>query len=117
VRDFSGRLRASGRFLNLSELFESGVDPDSPDTRDERFDLDLECLLDGIAARLPSPGTPPPARPAPYRNPSIPVAARRPPPPDGKKGAAPRRRLALRLRHLLLRHFLLRHLLGCLTGR
>jgi len=109
VRDFSGRLRASGRFPNLSELFESGVDPDSPDTRDERFDLGLECLLYGIAARLPTPGPPPPPPdetsaspeeapapageappgpgsqqppvpppPVPFRNPSLPVAARRP---------------------------------------
>jgi AcrR family transcriptional regulator len=114
VRDFAGRLRDSGRFPNLSVLFESGVDPDSPDTRDERFALGLECLLDGIAARLPSTGTPspppgaaaptpgetpappvsqsplPPARLAPYRNPSIPVAARRPSPTRRGKGAAPR---------------------------
>lgn len=114
VRDVSGRLRASGRFPNLSQLFESGVDPDSPDTRDERFDLGLECLLDGIAARLPTPGPPPPRpgetpapageappgpgsqpppvppRPAPYRNPSLPVAARRPSRPSRGRGAAPR---------------------------
>ena len=31
---------------------ESGVDPDDPDTRDERFQFSLDCVLDGIAARL-----------------------------------------------------------------
>jgi hypothetical protein len=34
---------------------ESGVDPDDPATRDERFQFGLECVLDGIAARLPPP--------------------------------------------------------------
>ena len=33
---------------------EEDVDPDDPATRDERFEFGLECLLDGIAARLGS---------------------------------------------------------------
>ena len=31
---------------------ESGIDPDDPDTREERFQFSLDCVLDGIAARL-----------------------------------------------------------------
>ena len=31
---------------------ESGVDPDDPNTREERFQFSLDCVLDGIAARL-----------------------------------------------------------------
>ena len=30
----------------------AGLDPDAPDTRDDRFEFGLGCLLDGIAARL-----------------------------------------------------------------
>jgi hypothetical protein len=29
-----------------------GVDPDSPESRDERFEFGLDCVLDGIAARF-----------------------------------------------------------------
>ena len=31
---------------------DSGVDPDDPATRDERFQFGLDCVLDGIATRL-----------------------------------------------------------------
>ncbi len=31
---------------------ESGVDPDSPRTRDERFEFGLDCVLDGIVTRI-----------------------------------------------------------------
>ena len=31
---------------------ESGIDPDDPDTREERFQFSLDCVLDGIAGRL-----------------------------------------------------------------
>ena len=30
------------------------IDPDDPDTRDERFQFSLDCVLDGIAVRLDS---------------------------------------------------------------
>jgi hypothetical protein len=39
-------------FPQLAALFEPGVDPDAPDTRDTRFEFGLDCLLDGIAARM-----------------------------------------------------------------
>jgi AcrR family transcriptional regulator len=46
---------SSGRYPHLIAIFSEGLDPDSPDTQDERFEFGLDCLLDGIAARLPSP--------------------------------------------------------------
>jgi hypothetical protein len=33
-------------------MLEVGLDPDDPDTRDERFQFSLDCVLDGIAVRL-----------------------------------------------------------------
>jgi AcrR family transcriptional regulator len=45
-------LRASGRYPRLMEMVDEGVDPDAPETRDERFEFGLQCMLDGIAARL-----------------------------------------------------------------
>lgn len=47
------RLRATGRFPHFMRMVEAGVDPDAPETRDERFEFGLQCVLDGIAARLP----------------------------------------------------------------
>ena len=52
VRDFAERVRATGRYPHLATLIDSGVDPDSPQTRQARFEFGLDCLLDGIAARL-----------------------------------------------------------------
>jgi AcrR family transcriptional regulator len=50
------RLKATGRFPHFLRMYEEGIDPDSPDTRDERFEFGLQCVLDGIATRLPGPG-------------------------------------------------------------
>ena len=55
------RLRATGRFPHFLRIFDEGLDPDAPETRDERFEFGLECLLDGIAARLPAGGSGQPA--------------------------------------------------------
>jgi AcrR family transcriptional regulator len=49
---FMDGLRSSGRYPRLAALVEQGVDPDSPHTRDERFEFGLDRLLDGIAACL-----------------------------------------------------------------
>jgi AcrR family transcriptional regulator len=46
-------LTAPGQFPNILRMVNEGVDPDAPETRDERFAFGLDCLLDGIAARLP----------------------------------------------------------------
>jgi AcrR family transcriptional regulator len=43
----------SDRFPRIQRLMDAGVDPDAAETRDERFEFGLDCLLDGIAARLP----------------------------------------------------------------
>ena len=51
---------ASGRYPRIVWLMDAGVDPDEPATRDERFQFGLDCVLDGIVARLP-------ARPLPDR--------------------------------------------------
>ena len=49
---------ASGRYPRILRLMESGIDPDDPATRDERFEFGLDCVLEGIAARLASRGLP-----------------------------------------------------------
>jgi AcrR family transcriptional regulator len=52
--EFSRRVRQSGHYPHMARIMEEDFDPDSPDTRDERFEFGLDCLLDGIAARLPA---------------------------------------------------------------
>lgn len=55
LSDFINRIRASGRYPHMAAVIEAGIDPDAPETRDERFEFGLDCLLDGIEARLPRP--------------------------------------------------------------
>ena len=50
--EFTRRFVESGQYPHIARFAEDDVDPDSPQTRDERFEFGLECLLDGIAARL-----------------------------------------------------------------
>jgi AcrR family transcriptional regulator len=45
-------LRASGRYPRLVQMIDEGFDPDAAETRDERFEFGLGCVIDGIAARL-----------------------------------------------------------------
>ena len=52
IRDFTERIRESGRFPRVVAMISEGIDPDSAETRDERFEFGLDCLLDGIATRL-----------------------------------------------------------------
>ena len=52
VAEYSRRIRESGRYPHLARLLDADIDPDSPLTRDERFEFGVECVLDGIAARL-----------------------------------------------------------------
>jgi AcrR family transcriptional regulator len=52
IAEFGRRIKESGRYPHLVRILESGVDPDSPLTRDERFKFGVDCMLDGIAARL-----------------------------------------------------------------
>jgi AcrR family transcriptional regulator len=63
IREFVQRIRTSGHFPQMVAMLDEGVDPDAAETRDERFEFGLDCLLDGIAARLPqlaAPVAPPP---------------------------------------------------------
>src|SRR5262249_14432126 len=71
IREFTERIRGAGQFPHLVAMLAEGIDPDAPETRDERFEFGLDCLLDGIVARLP-----PAARPPPPACPAGPLAAR-----------------------------------------
>jgi hypothetical protein len=46
------QVRRSGRYPHLAKVLDAGIDPDAPETRDERFEFGLSCLLDGIAAQI-----------------------------------------------------------------
>ncbi len=50
--DWMGRLDDSGQFERVLRIFREGIDPDAAETRDERFEFGLDCVLDGVAARL-----------------------------------------------------------------
>lgn len=51
--EFERRIRQSGRYPHMIRIMDTDFDPDSPATRDYRFEFGLDCVLDGIAARLP----------------------------------------------------------------
>jgi AcrR family transcriptional regulator len=50
--EFERMIRGSGRYPHIAKVFEAGIDPDAPETRDARFEFGLGCVLDGIAARI-----------------------------------------------------------------
>ena len=52
IGEFTERVRATGRYPHLVEVMSAGYDPDAAETRDARFEFGLDCLLDGIAARI-----------------------------------------------------------------
>jgi AcrR family transcriptional regulator len=52
VGDLDEKIRQSGRYPHLVRIIDANFDPDSPGTRDERFEFGLDCVLDGIAARF-----------------------------------------------------------------
>ena len=52
LAEFDRRVRGSGRYPHLAKVLDVGIDPDAPETRDERFEFGLSCVLDGIAARI-----------------------------------------------------------------
>jgi AcrR family transcriptional regulator len=63
---------SSGQFPHLARLLKSGIDPDDPDTRDERFQFGLDCVLDGVGARLAASRGEPAAVPEPASPPAPP---------------------------------------------
>jgi AcrR family transcriptional regulator len=44
--------QVSDRYPRIKRLLKEHIDPDAPETRDERFEFGLDCVLDGIAGRL-----------------------------------------------------------------
>jgi AcrR family transcriptional regulator len=55
------RLHADGRFTHVVRFLDEDIDPDAEETRDERFEFGLDCVLDGIAMRITSIARRPPA--------------------------------------------------------
>ncbi len=52
MKQWQNRLRSSGQFTHFLRVFDEGIDPDAPETRDERFEFGLRCVLDGVAAQI-----------------------------------------------------------------
>jgi AcrR family transcriptional regulator len=50
--EFDRQVRGSGRYPHLVKVLDTGIDPDAPEARDDRFEFGLSCLLDGFAARI-----------------------------------------------------------------
>ena len=50
-------LRGPGRYPRLAQMIDEGIDPDAAETRDERFEFGLDCVIEGIGARLAGTGT------------------------------------------------------------
>lgn len=46
------RLDADGRFPRVVRFLDADIDPDAEETRDERFEFGLDCVIDGIAAKI-----------------------------------------------------------------
>lgn len=56
---YVNRLGDPAGYPFMARLIAEEIDPDSAQTREERFEFGLDCLLDGIAARFqPGPGGP-----------------------------------------------------------
>lgn len=52
MAEWHRRLTADGRFSHFLRIVEDRVDPDAEETRDERFEFGLDCVLDGIAKHV-----------------------------------------------------------------
>jgi AcrR family transcriptional regulator len=52
MAEFARGIRESAAYPHLMRLIDTDFDPDAPETRDERFEFGLSCVLDGIAARI-----------------------------------------------------------------
>jgi len=62
VRDaWRDRLDADGRFTHVVRFLDANFDPDAEETRDERFEFGLDCVLDGIAIKIAEISHRPPA--------------------------------------------------------
>lgn len=54
------RLDADGRFTHVVRFLHANFDPDAEETRDERFEFGLDCVLDGIEAKIANTSRRPP---------------------------------------------------------
>ena len=59
------KLVADGRFSHFLRILDDDVDPDAEETRDERFEFGLDCVLDGIAIQVQRMQATPPGQPGP----------------------------------------------------
>ncbi len=59
---FRDWFESSGQYPHIARLMKAGIDPDDPATRDERFQFSLDCVLDGVAARIALAAREPKAR-------------------------------------------------------
>jgi AcrR family transcriptional regulator len=50
--EFDRRVHNAGRYPHLVKILDAGIDPDAAETRDERFEFGLSCVLDGITAQI-----------------------------------------------------------------
>lgn len=46
------RLAAAGKFEHFLRMLDDNVDPDAESTRQERFEFGLDCVLEGVAAKI-----------------------------------------------------------------
>ena len=52
LEHWRARLAATGLFDHFLRILRDDVDPDAEETRDARFEFGLDCVLEGIAAKL-----------------------------------------------------------------
>jgi AcrR family transcriptional regulator len=52
MRDWRDQLDRSGMFVRVLRVFDEGIDPDAAESRDERFEFGLRCVLDGASIQL-----------------------------------------------------------------
>jgi len=52
LQQWRERLEATGMFDHFLRILRDDVDPDAEETRDARFEFGLDCVLEGIAAKL-----------------------------------------------------------------
>jgi AcrR family transcriptional regulator len=51
-KEWRDRLAADGRFTRVVRFLDAGIDPDAAETRDERFEFGLDCVIDGLATKV-----------------------------------------------------------------
>jgi AcrR family transcriptional regulator len=52
LEQWRARLEATGMFQNFLRIMRDDVDPDAEETRDARFEFGLDCVLEGMKAKL-----------------------------------------------------------------